>query len=166
MARMVRIPTTNWIARNLLTPQVSAGSGATLINVLLDTGSSMVAVDGARYDALADPHASTTRLPQTERFQTQPLWAVVVRTTVGLAANDTVLVNGRPNTSLAVIYDTSPGQFSWVDGVLGLAYPALNTAHHATRSTRRLAEPCSSPATNRPAWSDQGRRALPPTAES
>lgn len=140
MAQTIRIPITNWLTRNVFTAQASVGNAAAPINVLLDTGSSMFVISGTMYDATKDPSATTTPLLQTENFQTQTLFASVVHASIGLGANGTTILDYLPNTNLAVVYNT-PGGFGKASGVLGLAYPALNTAYTMPADTTRTHYP-------------------------
>jgi hypothetical protein len=123
---MIRIPINNVLTGNDYTMTLSVGSGAVPVNVLLDTGSSMLAVDGGIYDPSKDGTAVTTQLLQKAEFVSGSFLASVVRTTVGLpsAAEPAAL----PGANLAVTYDSRPGTFGQADGIFGLAYAALDTA--------------------------------------
>ena len=66
MADLLRIPITNALTGNCFTLKLSVGSGAVPVNVLLDTGSSMTAVNVDLYDPGSD-RAATTLAPSAER---------------------------------------------------------------------------------------------------
>jgi predicted transcriptional regulator len=132
IAKPVRIPITLRTATPF-TVALSVGSGATPINVILDTGSSMLAVGenngGDPYDASKDRESTTTRLLQTAEFgHARLLIASVVRTRIGLMADGATAI-AVPNANLAVAYDIPPNAFSRADGILGLAYSALNKSY-------------------------------------
>jgi hypothetical protein len=103
------------------------GSQATRVNILLDTASSMLAVNAEAYDPGADGSATTTDLLQSHLQTESSLLAAVVQTPVGPEAGGTASVT-VPKANLGVIYRVRPGMFGTADGKLGLAYPALNTA--------------------------------------
>ena len=135
MAGLVRFPITNRVTGNNFTLTLSVGSGATAIDVLLDTGSSMLTVDGALYDAGTDRAATTTQLLQTAQFSSGTLMASVVRAPVGLLADGDPTAIIVPNANLAVVYDIQPNLFGRADGILGLAYPALNKSYQMPKNT-------------------------------
>jgi len=127
MADSIRFPITNHVTGNNFTLQLLVGEPAAAINVMLDTGSSIMVVSGDLYDLTSDRDAATTQLLQTESFQSGIVVAPVVRTSVGLAATGAAPEITLPNAELAVVRDVAPFQFQKADGILGLAYPALGT---------------------------------------
>jgi hypothetical protein len=134
MADLVRIPITIAVNGNSFTLRLSVGGGAVPINVLLDTGSSMAAVNIDHYDPTTDTAASTSRLLQNGSFQgAGRFMAAVVRTPVGLSADAAAVT--EPQAYLGVIYNIQPGLFGNADGILGLAYPALNPANTMPQDT-------------------------------
>ncbi len=135
MAIPVRFPITNRITGNNFTVTLAVGSGAAEIDVLLDTGSSMLTVDGALYDAGADRAATTTQLLQTAQFSSGTLMAAVVRTPVGLLTDGDPTAITVPKANLAVVYNITPNLFGRADGILGLAYPALNKSYLMPKNT-------------------------------
>jgi hypothetical protein len=129
MAALVRIPITNAVTGNAFTLKLSVGTPAVLVNVLLDTGSSMTAVNLDPYDPSADHTAATSRLLQNGSFQDGTFLAAVVRTRVGVAADEASVAVTVPNANLGVVYSIKPFLFGNADGMLGLGYPALNPAN-------------------------------------
>jgi Eukaryotic aspartyl protease len=128
MAELVRFPITNAVTGNAFTLKLSVGSGAVPVNVLLDTGSSMLAVNADPYDPGSDHAAVTSQLLQNGSFQDGTFMAAVVRTRVGMLAGDAATAVIVPNANLGVVYNIRPFLFGAADGILGLAYPALNPA--------------------------------------
>ncbi len=124
----IRIPISNSVTQDIFTLALSVGAAAIPVNVIVDTGSSMLTVSGDIYDPATDTAVRTTTLLQTEQFGSAPAPAVaaVVTTQVGLLTNTgggaAITV---PNAALAVVRDPGPGLFGAADGVFGLAYPAL-----------------------------------------
>jgi hypothetical protein len=126
MANQLRLPIT--IATgNCFTLNLLVGSSATPVDVLLDTGSSMSAVNGDQYDPGSDPSATTSNLLQSGSFRRAANFlAAVIETPVGLRPNRTSVGISVPKANLGVVYKVQPSLFGNADGILGLAYPALN----------------------------------------
>jgi hypothetical protein len=130
MPAELRIPTTNTIANIHYTMGLTLAAGATQFNLLLDTGAGLLVVDGGDggYNPATDAAAKTTKLLQTATFETGSFMAAVVRTPISLpvvgAATPVIL----PNANVAVTYQEKSGIFGNADGILGLAYAALDTA--------------------------------------
>jgi Xylanase inhibitor C-terminal len=127
----LRIPITNTLTGNDYTMALTVGG--TQLNVLLDTGAGLLAVDGGGYDPSTDPAAKTTQLLQTAPFQTGSFMAAVVQTSLVLSMAGPPVV--LPNANLAVTYQNTSGTFGNADGILGLAYAALDTAYRMPADT-------------------------------
>jgi hypothetical protein len=123
MADLVRIPITNTVTGNAYTLALSVGTPAKPVNVLLDTGSSMTAVNLDPYDPGADQAVITTQL-----FQDGTFIAAVMQTRVGLPVDAGSVPMAVPQANLGVVYNIKPYLFGNADGILGLGYPALNAA--------------------------------------
>jgi hypothetical protein len=136
MADLVRIPITIALTGNCYTLRLSVGGGAVPIHVLIDTGSSMTAVNIDHYDPAEDTAAATTQLLQNGSFQGAGRFiAAVVQTPVGLLADAAVAAVTVPQANLGVIYNIQPGLFGSADGILGLSYAALNPANRMPQDT-------------------------------
>jgi hypothetical protein len=125
MATLLRIPITI-ASGNCYTAYLLVGSQATPVNVLLDTGSSMTAVNVDQYNPGTDlPAATTTNWLQSGSFQGAARFiAALVQAPLGLQGDaGTVTV---PNGNLGVVYKILPSLFGNADGILGLGYQALN----------------------------------------
>lgn len=143
MGVAARIPITNQVTGSNFTATLRVGSAATRIDVMLDTGSSMLTVDGSEgavYDVATDTAATTTELLQTASFASGTLLAAVVHTPVGLVAGDAAAPT-VPGANLAVAYDVAPGLFAGADGILGLAYRALNKSYRMPGDTTKTRYP-------------------------
>jgi hypothetical protein len=134
MASVLRIPINNTLMGGDFTIALAIG-GAAPLNLLLDTGSSMLVVNGALYNPASDPHASTTQLLQTANFMSGTFMASVVHASVALSSGPGGTTVTLPNANLAVTYDNRPGTFGQADGILGLAYAALDTAYRMPADT-------------------------------
>jgi hypothetical protein len=128
MAAMARIPISITLNGNSVTATLSTGGGAVPVNVLLDTGSSLTAVNLDLYDPGSDPAVATSQLLHSGSFQSSRSMAAVVRTPAQLQADAATPAATVPEANLGVVYDISPNLFGNADGIVGLAYPALNPA--------------------------------------
>jgi len=104
------------------------GTPAIPVNVLVDTGSSMLVVYDGPYRRDADTAATNTRFLQSGSFNNVNFLAAVVQTPVGLPVDATAVTVTRPTANVGVIYDLGAAIFGDADGILGLAYPSLNAA--------------------------------------
>jgi hypothetical protein len=134
MATIQRVPVTNTVTGNDYTLRISLGAGSVPADVLLDTGSSMLVVDGGVYDPSTDHDAATTQLLQTAQFASGSFMASVIRTSVALPPAGAAPLR-FPGANLAVTYDSRPGTFGRSDGIFGLAYAALDTAYRMPADT-------------------------------
>src|SRR6266516_586841 len=86
MSKTIRIPITNVLLGGDYSGLIYIGSKKTPANVLLDTGSSSLAVDGNHYDPAQDAKAKITDMVQEVSYVDQSGWiGAVVQTdlTVG-----------------------------------------------------------------------------------
>jgi hypothetical protein len=134
MATVVRIPITNIFAGGDYTGVVLVGPNKQPMNVLLDTGSSALAVDGTKYTPDFDDGDQSTDLAQTDSFGDQSSFtgAVIKSTlTVGTGNPSATLKAGN----VAVAYDATANMFGQTDGILGLAYAPLDDAFQMPQDT-------------------------------
>jgi hypothetical protein len=123
----IRIPISNVLLGDDYTGKLYVGSHRKEVNLLLDTGSSTLAVDHKSYDPRHDPKAKLTELVQEVRYGDGSNWiGSVVQTDM------TVSASGRsidlPNVSVAVAYHETVNMFGKSQGILGLAYEPLDDA--------------------------------------
>jgi hypothetical protein len=133
LAAVLRIPISNAMMGGIYTIRISIGRGVEPLNLLLDTGSSMLVVTG--YDPAADADAVTTRLLQSGQFMSGKFLAAVVHAPVRLEVTAGGAGVTVPGANLAVAYDAPPGVFGMADGILGMAYAALNVASQMPADT-------------------------------
>ncbi len=134
--RTLRIPITNIHSGNDYTARILVGSQQVAANVILDTGSSTVAVVPSVYKASEDTHMGPSSLAQRVEYGTGEWLGPVVKTSLVLgdpAAGAATLKSAH----IAITVSQSKGDFTGVDGILGLAYRSLNDAvdlrHHLTK---------------------------------
>jgi len=134
MASIVRIPITNVFMGGDYTGRILVGPQQQPMNVILDTGSSALALDGTKYQPQLTGGDKSTKLAQTDSYGDGSTWTgAVIQTTisVGDASASAVLHNGNA----AVSYTASADMFQQADGILGLAYAALDDAFTMPKDT-------------------------------
>jgi len=124
--RVVRILITNVYDGSDYSAQLQIGSGNAVANVILDTGSSTLAVDPTVYNGAGDTDLQVTSYAQLVTYGTGGWAGPVVTTNVsfGTGANEVTLTG----SFLAITQVQEPGNFQGVSGIAGLAYNGLNTA--------------------------------------
>ena len=124
---VVRIPTTNIYMDGDYTGLLYLGSQRRPANVILDTGSSTLAIDGMFYEPIKDSSAHITDIAQEVSYEDGSNWiGAVVTTNVALGTGASLLT--LPQVSVAVAYHESRNMFRSSQGILGLAYTKLNGA--------------------------------------
>jgi hypothetical protein len=126
----LRIPITNVYGGGDYTASILVGTKGQSANVILDTGSSTLAVTKKAYDPAKDtmPPKPTT-LAQVILYGTGGWAGPVLGTQVAL---DGVSL---PGAQIALALDQEANNFGAADGILGLAYNALNSAADTGKPT-------------------------------
>jgi hypothetical protein len=124
MSKVLRMPTSNLNAKGDYTISVSLGSEAVKLKLILDTGSSTLAVHSALYQPSADQHLSATTLVQEVIYGLGGWAGPVAQTSMQLHGD--VSVQLTDNYVALATSDNPP--FAKADGILGLAYKRLNQA--------------------------------------
>ena len=132
MATVARIPITNVFMGGDYTGQIFVGPNKQPMNVILDTGSSALALDGHKYHLGAGDQ--TTNLAQFDSYGDGSHWTgAVVNTDVAVGGNGSaVSVKGA---NVAVAYEQTANMFRGADGILGLAYSPLDDAFQMPKNT-------------------------------
>jgi hypothetical protein len=129
MRGALRVPITNIYAGGDYTAQISIGSPGATANVILDTGSSTLAVSDSIYAARDDTARQATALAQDVLYGTGGWTGPVVTTTIAIGLNGQ---NVSIDTYLALTIEHETGGFGNADGILGLAFNQLNSAYNLT----------------------------------
>ncbi len=126
----LRVPITNVYGGGDYTAAIQVGTKGQLANVILDTGSSTLAVTKAAYDPAKDttPPKPTT-LAQVILYGTGG-WAGPVLGT-GVSLGGVALAGAQ----VALAVDQEPDNFGQAGGILGLAFNALNSAFDTGKPT-------------------------------
>src|ERR1700730_3411035 len=102
--KTILVPITNVYADGDYTGAIYVGSQKKLANVLLDTGSSTLAVQEIPYNPSNDPDAQITDLLQEVSYQDKSGWVgAVVRTDVTIGQGTEAIVLPKINTAIAYI---------------------------------------------------------------
>jgi hypothetical protein len=135
MPKIARIPITNVYMDGDYTGRILVGPHNQAMNVILDTGSSALALDGRKYRP--DPAAGdkTTTLAQTDRYGDGSVgWTGAVLSTKVSLGDGTSQVT-ISNANVAVAYEQTRDMFHSADGILGLAYAPLDDAYRMPQDT-------------------------------
>lgn len=124
--RSFRIPLTNLYAKGGYTARISVGGHKRPVNLILDTGSSVLAVRESCYQGEEDRHFNPTALAQCVKYGSGGWYGPVINTTVtiGMPGHRAVL----KNVALAVACEKGAKSFLKADGILGLAFSPLDHA--------------------------------------
>jgi len=125
--KTIRIPITNVFDGSDYSATIRIGSGGVPANVILDTGSSTLAVVPSVYQAAQDTDMSATSIAQQVLYGTGGWIGPVVDTTLTFGddqGNELTL----PSAPIAITVAQAANNFTGVDGIMGLAYLSLNTA--------------------------------------
>jgi hypothetical protein len=130
MANIARIPITNFYGGGDYTARLLVGGQKTPVNLILDTGSSTIAVQTTGYDPTKDSALQPTEYAQEILYGTGGWIGPVVTTSVAMGTpGQEVSLQGA---YLAIADDQLPNNFGNADGILGLAYNGLNQAYNMT----------------------------------
>jgi hypothetical protein len=133
MPNIARIPITNFFMGDY-TARILVGPDQTPLNVILDTGSSALAVDGKKYKPELTKGDKSTKLAQTDSYGDGSNWTgAVIQTTIKVGEGSSAVT--LPGANASVAYTASSNMFPAVDGILGLAYAALDDAFTMPQDT-------------------------------
>jgi hypothetical protein len=118
----LRLPITNTVTQADYTVSLLLGSQEMPVNLLLDTGSSVFAVDGQVYSPDMDKACLTTRIAQMVQYGSGLWVGAVARAALSLGPGTTL-----QNANVAITYATQNAVFGNADGILGLAYQMLDS---------------------------------------
>jgi Eukaryotic aspartyl protease len=130
MARtVIRIPINNVKGGGDYTGEIRVGSQGTVANVILDTGSSTLAVMPRVYDIDADKNVSFTSYAQAVKYGTGGWTGPVLETTLSMGSGGN---EAEVKSYIAIADEQLPHDLGPADGILGLAFNALNSAYDLT----------------------------------
>ncbi|MDP5135527.1 pepsin-like aspartic protease [Rheinheimera baltica] len=124
MLPILRLKITNVYAKGDYTVTVHVGSEAVPLQLLLDTGSSTLALHSNNYNPYHDSDLTTTSLVQEVIYGIGGWAGAVAKTSVQLHGN----INLNLSHNYFAVADAGNMPFAKADGILGLAYKKLNQA--------------------------------------
>lgn len=124
MSKVVKMPISNVLLGSDYTGQIEVGSSKKKMNMILDTGSSTLAVNGKDFNPSADKGSKTTNIAQEVQYGSGSWVGAVVRTSVGLSHSVSL-----KNVNIAVTYQELANMFDHAQGIWGLAYEKLNNSY-------------------------------------
>jgi hypothetical protein len=130
MSTIVKMPISNVLLGSDYTGAIMVGSGQVKLNVILDTGSSTLAVVGQDFNPSTDEGVTTTNIAQEVQYGSGSWVGAVVRAPVGLGGGVSLT-----SANLAVTYQESANMFGKAQGIWGLAYKTLNNAFRMPANT-------------------------------
>jgi hypothetical protein len=134
MANIARIPILNIYMGGDYTGRILVGPQEQSMNVILDTGSSALALDGHKYKPDLAHGDQSTKLAQTDSYGDGSSWTgAVIKTKIAIGDGASQVVLNDGNASVA--YEQSANMFRGADGILGLAYAALDDAFAMPQDT-------------------------------
>jgi Eukaryotic aspartyl protease len=126
---VIRIPINNVKGGGDYTGEIRVGSQGTVANVILDTGSSTLAVVPRLYKIADDKNVSYTAFAQLVTYGTGGWSGPVLETTLSMGSGDN---QASVKTYIAIADEQLPHDLGKADGILGLAFNALNSAYDLT----------------------------------
>ncbi|MGX7002448.1 pepsin-like aspartic protease [Caballeronia sp. KNU42] len=124
--KILRLEITNVLSGNDYSARLAIGSKGAVANVILDTGSSTLAVEPSVYSGVGDKDLKPTTLLQLITYGTGGWAGPMVDTTLAFGADAAQVV--LPNCPIAITTVQESGNFQGVTGIMGLAYNGLNSA--------------------------------------
>jgi hypothetical protein len=141
----IRVPITNVFGGGDYTAEILVGSQGVPANVIVDTGSSTLAIQQTRYKAANDTALNPTAWSQDISYGTGGWAGPVVMT--DLTFGPTGGAVNLKNAPMALADEQEPDNFGDADGILGLAYTPLNegTNLHSYLVQRAINPPVTFP---------------------
>jgi hypothetical protein len=132
--RVARIPITNVYAEGAYTGCILVGREQKPMNVLLDSGSAVFALDGRKYKPDKAAGDRSTRFAQYMSYADGSHWSGgVIKTTVSVGRTGKLIT--AENINLALATEQTKNMFGRTDGILGLAYAPLDEAWEMPKDT-------------------------------
>jgi Eukaryotic aspartyl protease len=123
---VIRIPINNVKGGGDYTGEIRVGSQGAVANVILDTGSSTLAVVPRTYNIADDQDVTFTSFAQLVTYGTGGWSGPVLETTLSMGSGDN---QASMKTYIAIADEQLPHNLGPADGILGLAFNALNSAY-------------------------------------
>jgi hypothetical protein len=126
---VIRIPINNVKGGGDYTGEIRVGSQGAIANVILDTGSSTLAVVPRVYKIAEDKNVAFTSFAQLVTYGTGGWSGPVLETTLSMGSGSN---QASVKTYIAIADEQLPNNLGPADGILGLAFNSLNSAYDLT----------------------------------
>ena len=126
---VIRVPINNVKGGGDYTGEIRVGSQGAVANVILDTGSSTLAVVPRVYKIADDQNVTFTEYAQLVTYGTGGWSGPVLQTTLSMGSGGN---QASVKTYIAIADEQLPHNLGPADGILGLAFNALNSAYDLT----------------------------------
>jgi hypothetical protein len=126
MGKIARVPITNFYVGGDYSARLLFGADKIPLDLLVDTGSSALAIDAKKYKPTASD--KLTKLAQSASYGDGSSWTGAVISTQVTVGNGAASVE-LTDANVAVAYRESNRMFNGCDGILGLAYAPLDDAY-------------------------------------
>ena len=126
---VIRVPINNVKGGGDYTGEIRVGSQGAVANVILDTGSSTLAVIPRVYKIAEDKNVTLTSFAQLVTYGTGGWSGPVLQTTLSMGSGAN---QASVNTYIAIADEQLPHNLGPADGILGLAFNSLNGAYDLT----------------------------------
>jgi len=126
---VIRVPINNVKGGGDYTGEIRVGSQGAVANVILDTGSSTLAVIPRVYKVAEDKNVTLTSFAQLVTYGTGGWSGPVLQTTLSMGSGAN---QASVNTYIAIADEQLPHNLGPADGILGLAFNSLNGAYDLT----------------------------------
>ncbi len=127
MTKTLYCPLTNVHAKGGYTAKLFIGSEKTEANVILDTGSSTLVISNQCYSGVDDTALVPTPFAQDVTYGIGGWFGPTIKTNVQLAGEQETVLS---QVHLAITMNQKQNSFLQADGILGLAYHALNKGYN------------------------------------
>ena len=128
MPNIATIPISNILMGGDYTGTILVGPQSKPMNVILDTGSSALALDSTKYQPDVAGGDQTTDLAQTDSYGDGSSWTgAVIETQISVGTGPDPVVLKGGNAAIAY-HNSGQSMFGETDGILGLAYAPLDDA--------------------------------------
>ena len=141
---VIRVPINNVKGGGDYTGEIRVGSRGAIANVILDTGSSTLAVVPRVYKIADDQNVTLTSFAQLVTYGTGGWSGPVLETTLSMGSGSN---QASVKTYIAIADEQLPHNLGPADGILGLAFNALNSAYDLTAylTSRDVSPPVTYP---------------------
>ncbi|QSX34495.1 A1 family peptidase [Shewanella avicenniae] len=120
---VIKLPLLNTLAQGGYTAAMRLGSQQQEVRLVIDSGSSTLAVHHSKYQAEHDQHLQPTSLAQEILYGVGGWMGPVIHTEIALGSAK------LSQTAVALVQEEASQTFAEADGILGLAYAPLNRSY-------------------------------------